>query len=163
MTTQKLLEAAERVVRARAELAAAEAAFEALTGNKGPQERVPTKPQAPQGGVAETVRAILKRRPAGLAFGQLAELAGGNTVAVRSAVKKERERGHVVFEGGLYRWSAVKHDVKAGAPLRVPAKPGLAAGPVVSGGGQARGGRVRKRPARQGAAGPAAAGQQGGQ
>jgi hypothetical protein len=109
----KLLEAAEAVVRARQALEEAEASFARLSGfglrrtGSAPQMARPQRGRRARGGppVSERVRTALTAGP--LTFGEIVQRVGGNTVAARSALKKDRERKRVVFRGGRYMLKVV--------------------------------------------------------
>lgn len=105
-----LLQLAEAVVVARQTLAAAEAAFrlaegrpKALNGKPRPVVLAALVGALP---VSQRVRDLLKDSKKPLTFGEIVQLMGGRgtEMAVRSALKKSRERGDVQFKGGLYGW-----------------------------------------------------------
>jgi hypothetical protein len=95
--TSRILAAAQDVQRAQAELAAAEARLEAVIGRRSPGR---PKKGNPRGTVAQAVREALAR--GAMEFAEVAAKAGGNKLAVRSALKKGRARGEVKFAGGKY-------------------------------------------------------------
>lgn len=106
-----LLALAEAVVIKRQELAAAEEAFNRAAG----MATGASKPKglggasAPgQAPVSQRVRDVLRDGRKPLTFGELVTLMGGpaTSMAVRSALKKGRERKEIAFKGGLYSWVA---------------------------------------------------------
>lgn len=119
MNYDKALAAAERVVKARAELAAAEVAFQAAIENLGqrgltpspkPANGVtpkpsngstPTRRKGREGSVAQQVKKLLAVRGA-LSVKELVEELKADQLAVRSALAYGKKKGDVKQANGKY-------------------------------------------------------------
>lgn len=102
---QQALALAERIVRLRADLAAAEGEFQKLVGVTKPRRPTTVKPAVPTLGlVAPRVRALLQDgQPR--SFGDIREAMGDvKPEAIKSALKKSRDSGQVGFRSFKYFW-----------------------------------------------------------
>jgi hypothetical protein len=134
MSTQRMHQLVDMVANLKRDLAAAQNELSQLVagiGNGEPSPSVRTarsakplasKPPAPSDGkpVAERVREMLKKaKESGASFGGLVAKAQSQPGTVKSALKKDREKGLVVFDNGVYFWAEF---APKKAPKKLPAK-----------------------------------------
>lgn len=118
MDTEKALAAAERVMRARAELKAAEEEFAAIAGNGKSTGRARPAPKPVKGkgsggpSVSQRVLGlVLNAGPLGIARGDIVAVVGKkNEVAVHSALKVHSSKGRVENKNG--RWMGTAKYIK---------------------------------------------------